>query len=117
MLGFETSGTLTLVVGHSKVPLADLIEFRQGTYKLDALPIRKLADSATTVDDRYTPGIVKREARKLETQAMYESWRKAYRELQRKRPGMSGVWYSKQIAKTDIAQGRDSETIRKRMKQ
>ncbi len=48
---------------------------------------------------------------------MYESWRKEYRELQRKRPGMSGKWYSKQIAKTEIAQGRNSETIRKRMKQ
>jgi len=116
MLCLETSGTLNLVVGNSKVPLAGLIEFHKGAYTLDAVSMRQLADSATTADERYTPRNARREARKLDTQAMYESWRKEYRALRRKRPGMSGVWYARQIAKMDIARNRNVETIRKRMK-
>lgn len=116
MLCLETSGTLTLVVGNSKVPLAEFIKFHKGEYTLDAAPIRRLADSATTGDDRYTPSNARREVRKLETQAMYESWRKEYRALRRERPGMSGVWYAQQIAKLEIAKHRSAETIRRRMK-
>ena len=116
MLSFEASGILTLVAGSSKVPLAEFIKFNKGAYSLDTVQVRRLADSATTADNRYTPSKARMEARKLDTQAMYESWRRAYRALQRKRPGMSNVWYSQQIAKMDIAQGRNAETIRKRMK-
>jgi len=116
MLCLEASGTLTLVVGSSKVPLAEFIEFQDGTYSLDAASIRRLADSATTADNRYTPSKARIEARKLDTQAMHESWRKEYRVWRRKRPGMSDVWYAQQIAKMDVAQNRDAETIRKQMK-
>ena len=116
MICLETSGTLNLVVGNSKVPLAEFIEFHKGAYTLDVLSIRQLVDSATTADERYTPSNARREARKLDTQAMYESWRKEYRALRRKRPGMSGVWYARQIARMDIARNRNVETIRKRMK-
>jgi hypothetical protein len=115
-LCLEASNTLMLIAGSSRVPLIEFIEFHKGAYTLDAVQIRRLADSATTADDRYTPSNARREARKLDTKAMYESWRKAYRELQKKRPGKSGVWYSQQIAKSDVAQGRDAETIRKHMK-
>ena len=52
MLCLETSGTLTLVVGNTKVPLADFIKFKEGAFTLNAVPIRRLADSATTGDDR-----------------------------------------------------------------
>ena len=37
-------------------------------------------------------------------------------DLRKQRPNMSDVWYSQQIAKQDIAAGRDAETIRKHMK-
>jgi len=116
MLCLETSGTLNLVVEKSRVPLAELIEFHDGAYSLDAAPIRRLVDAATTADNRYTPSNARIEARKLKTQAMYEEWRKAYRALRKRRPGMSDAWCSQQIATMDIAQGRNSETIRKRMK-
>lgn len=114
MLCLETSG-LNLIIGNSKVPLAEVIEFHNGVYTLDAVSIRKLADSATTADERYTPSNARQEVRKLDTQAMYESWRKALRRLQSDRPGMSKVWYSQQIAKMDIAKNHSAETIRKRM--
>jgi hypothetical protein len=116
MLCLEVSGTLTLIAGGSKIPLAECIEFQEGAYVLDDVQIRQLVDSATTADIRYTPSITRREAGKLDTQAMYESWQKEYRKLKREKSGKSDVWYSLQIAKMDIAQGRDAETIRKHMK-
>jgi hypothetical protein len=81
-----------------------------------AVSYPELVDSTTTADHRYTPSNAKRAARKLDTQTMYESWRKAYRSLLKKRPNMSGVWYSQQIAKQHIAAGRNAETVRKQMK-
>jgi len=98
------------------VPLADLIGYRDSIYALDGALVRQLVDTATTADHRYTPSNARRAARKLDTQAMYESWQKEYRALKKKSRNMSDVWYSQQIAKMDIAQGRDAETIRKHMK-
>ena len=116
MLCLQANGVLALVAGNNPVPLAEFIEYHDGQYSLDRAMIRQLVDTATTVDSRYTPSNVMREARKLETQAMYESWKMAYRNLRKKRKNMSDVWYSRQIAKMDIARRRDAETIRKHMK-
>jgi chromatin remodeling complex protein RSC6 len=73
------------------------------------------ATTATT-GNRYTPNNARREARKLDTEAKYASWQKAYRRLLKNRPNMSDVWYSQQIAKMDIAKGSSPETIRKNMR-
>ena len=117
MLCLQANGALALVAGSSSLPLAEMIEYRDGAYSLDAVMIRQLVDAATTADSRYTPSITRREASKLETQAMYASWQKAYRELYKKHKSknMSEVWYSQQIAKMDIAKGRDASTIKKHM--
>jgi hypothetical protein len=116
MLCLEADGVLSLIAGGSRLPLTELIEYHAGAYSLDAVMIRQLVDSATTADNRYTPGNAKREARKLDTQAMYESWQKEYRALKKKHPNMSDVWYSQKIAKMEIAKGKSAETIRKNMK-
>jgi len=116
MLCLQVNGALVLVIGSSKVPVAELVEFTKGNYSLDGAMIRRLVDSTTTADIRYTPSNARREARKLDTQAIYESWRKAYRNLKKKHPGMSNVWCSRKIAKMDIALGRNAETVRKQMK-
>ncbi|MDD4073115.1 MAG: hypothetical protein PHY78_12210 [Desulfobacterales bacterium] len=116
MLCLQGNGVLVLVAGSNMVPLAELIKYHDGAYSLDGAMIRRLVDAATTADNRYTPSNAKREVRKLDTQAMYESWKKAYRNLRKKRRDMSDVWYSQQIARTDVAHGRDAETIRKHMK-
>jgi hypothetical protein len=116
MLCLQVNGALVLVAGSNTVLLAELIEYHDNQYSLDRAMIRRLVDASTTADNRYTPSNAKREARKLDTQAMYEGWRKAYRNLRKKRRNMSDVWYSQQIAKMDIAHGRKSETIRKKMK-
>jgi hypothetical protein len=116
MLCLQANGGLTLVVGGNRVPLAELIAFCDGQYSLDGAMIRRMVDAATTADNRYTPSQIKREARKLETQEMYASWQKEYRELKRSNPGKTDSWCAQKIAKMDIAKKRDSETIRKNMK-
>ena len=72
-------------------------------------------DAASTADPRHTPSTAKREARKIDTQARYASWKKAYKALRKKHPGKSDVWYSQQIAKTAIAKGLSASTIKKNM--
>lgn len=116
MLCLKADGVLALIAGSNAVPLAESIRYHDGAYLLDGAMIRQLVDSATTADDRYTPGNARREVGKLDTQARYESWQRAYRELRRKQPDMTDVWCSQKIAKMDIAQGRNAETIRKHMK-
>ena len=116
MLCLQASDSLELVAGGNKLPLIDLIEYRDGAYSLDSLLVRQLVDAATTADNRYTPSNAKQEARKLVTQAMYKTWQKEYRSLIKTRPNQSDVWYSQQIAKNKtIANGRSAGTIKKHM--
>jgi hypothetical protein len=116
MLCLRAKGDLTLVAGNNGMPLPELVGFRDDEYSVDVAMVRQLVNSATTADPRYTPSNARREARKLDTQARYECWRKAYRELKKRRPKMSDVWYSQQIAKGEIADGHSADTIRKHMK-
>jgi len=76
MLCLDASGVLTLVIGTNKVPLVDLVDFHEGQFSLDEAMIRRMVDAETTADPRHTPTIVKREARKLGTQTIYEGWQK-----------------------------------------
>ena len=74
--------------------------------------------SNASTDKTYVPSNVKREAGKLKTQKMYQTWRKKYRELVKihGHRNLKDKWYSLQIEKMDIANGRDWDTIRKNMK-
>lgn len=116
MLCLQTSGSMVLVAGDNKLPLIDVIEYRDGVYLLDDALVMQLVDAAITADSRYTPNNAKREVRKLATQTMYEAWQKEYRNLKKLSPNNSDVWYSLQIGKRDIAKGRDASTIKKHMK-
>jgi hypothetical protein len=116
MLCLRADGELALVAGNNELPLSEFIGYGNGKYSLDQAAIRRQVDSATTADSRYTPSNAKREARKLDTQAMYESWQREYRRLKKSRPKMSDVWYSQQIAKLDVADDHSADTIRKHMK-
>jgi hypothetical protein len=116
MLSLRADGELALVAANNAVPLSELVGYRDGEYSVEGDMIRHLVDSATTADPHYTPSNARRETRKLDTQAMYEAWRKAYLDLKKKRRNMTDVWYSQQIAKMVIANRRRAETIRKHMK-
>jgi hypothetical protein len=113
MLCLQVDDFCMLTAGGNALPLADLVEFQDDVYSLNDEMISKMVDAVDTTDIRYTPSNPKREARKLDTQAMYESWQKEYRKLIKSKPNRSDVWYSQQIAKMEIAKGRDAETIRK----
>lgn len=64
----------------------------------------------------HTASTARRNAGKQRTQAKYEAWQKAYQTFKKDHPDMSGVWYSRQIARMDIGKGNSAETIRKHMK-
>ena len=115
ILCLRAQGPLALVVGAGAMPLADVVGFEDGSFTLDQAVIHQMVDAATTADPRHTPSTAKREARKIDTQAMYAAWQKAYRALQKKHPDKSDVWHSQQIAKTAIAQSRNASTIKKHM--
>jgi hypothetical protein len=116
MLCLRANRELELVAGNHAVPLAELVSYGLEGYCVDGAAIRQLVDTATTGDSSYTPSNARREAHKLDTQALYEGWRKEYRELKKSRPEMSDVWYAQQIAKKSIGKDRSAETIRKHMK-
>ena len=115
MLCLRVHGHLALVAGTNAIPLADVIGFENGSFTVDQTVIHQMVDAATSADPRHTPSTAKRESAKLDTQARYASWKKAYKALHKKRPNESDVWYSQQIAKTPIAQGRNASTIKKHM--
>ncbi|MFQ5637714.1 MAG: hypothetical protein ACE5IR_06925 [bacterium] len=106
---------VTLKASEHPLSLNEIVFLDGHQLKIDRAAILDLIDRPPT-SDRYIPSIARREARKLETQAIYKSWQKAYRTLKRKNSDKSDNWCALQIAKMDIAQGRGSETIRKNMK-
>ncbi len=116
MLCLKADGDLSLVADTNGVPLAECIGYGDGKYLVNAAMICQLVDASTSADNRYTQSIIRREARKLDTQAMYKTWQEAYLKLKKKRRNMSDVWYSQQIAKLPIAEGRNPSTIRRNMK-
>lgn len=81
----------------------------------DHAVIHQMVDAATTADLRHTPSTAKREARKIDTQAMYATWQKKYRAPRKTHPGKTDVWYSQQIAKVDKVHVRNPSTIKKHM--
>ncbi|MBI5815436.1 MAG: hypothetical protein HZB29_07480 [Nitrospinae bacterium] len=117
-LELDATKPVSLSASGYSLPLAYVVycDGKKPTINRDAilgLVDREAPDEAS---NSYQTSTERREARKLNTEAMYERWRKAYRELKIKRPGMSDVWCSQQIAKMDIANGSSPDTIRKNMK-
>jgi len=116
MLYLRADSGLSLVAGNAVLPLAEFVMFQKDIYALDAERVSRLVDSSTTADSRYTPSTSKREQGKEKTQAMYESWQAEYRRLKSLNPEKSDKWISLKIANSEVAKGKDSETIRKQMK-
>lgn len=108
---------LQIEINSHTAPLSELLYFDNLSLRFDMPRIEELLQSPSVQKGKtYQPDTSKREARRLATQAMHQDWKDAYLELKGTYPTKPNDWISKQIAKKDIAQGRDSETIRKNMK-
>ena len=108
---------LVLEINGIKTPLSDLLFIDDGVVAIDKARIDELVNTKRlTVGKAYVASTDKREAGKLATQAKYQDWQDEYISLQVKHPTKSKSWYSLQIAKLPMAQGADSETIRKHLK-
>jgi hypothetical protein len=111
------NGVALQVAGHD-IPLTDVLTFNKGNLAADKDELLCRADKPATPPSAsaYKSSTARREGRKLDTQKQYAAWQRFYKKLKRNHRGMSDVWYSRQIAKQDIANNRDAETIRKHMK-
>lgn len=115
MLSLRPAPSPELVAGNAAMPLPELFEFRRGVFSLNAAAVSRLVDSSTTGDARYTPNNARREARKLDTQALHRQWQTAYRALKRRHPDKSDSWCASRIAEKDASR-RSAGTVRKNMK-
>jgi hypothetical protein len=116
LLRLRCAEELLLEIGDKSIPLAELVAFDEDRFTLEQQFIQQAIDDSGTGDPRHTPSIIKRENRKLSTQARNERWRKEYRVLSKTHPGQSDKWISNQIANRPMGEGKSSETIRKNMK-
>lgn len=109
---------LAIEINRHLIPLADALYFSGGgELSVDDLRIKELLNSASRDPEKaYTPNVDKREARKLATKAMYQNWHDEYLKLVKEAPNKPDTFYAMKISKLSIAQGRDSGTIRKKMK-
>lgn len=117
-LKFDPAPPVALKVSGHAIPLSEVVNFEGNHPIIDGASIQGMVDlpPVSEAAGHLQSSTARREARKLNTQAMHERWQKAYRGLKKKHRDKSDVWRSLQIAKTDNPQGRSAETIRKHMK-
>jgi hypothetical protein len=109
--------TLLLEVNKHAIPIDEVLYFEDGHLFVDNNCIDDLLNrESLNQGKKYIPSTSKREDRKTKTQAMYQDWNDEYFHLQKSHPSKSKTWCSSQIAKMDISKGRDSETIRRNIK-
>ena len=116
MLKLRIEGELAFVTGTSALALSKVLFFRGGGFGLDGTGIRRWMDATATGKHPIPASRVRYESRKLDTHKTHQRLQKIYRALKREKPGMTDVWYSRQIARSGQGGGLSPETIRKRMK-
>ena len=108
---------LSLEINQYHIPINELLYFEDEQLIIDRFRVDELLERTPQSNNKsYQPSTDKRELAKLKTQEMYQDWKDAYIKLKKQKPNMGDVWYSKQIAKMDIAQGKAAGTIVKKMK-
>ena len=115
-LNLRFEGELALAAGSGRLALSEVLRFGEGGYRLGKTRIRRWMEASAAQEGPIKASQVRREARKLDTQERHKTLQKAYQTLKREKPGMSDVWYSQQIARSDLGGGLRPGTIRKNMK-
>ena len=116
MLSLRFEGELALTAGSGRLALSEVLRYGEGGYRLGETRIRRWMEASATQEGPIKASQVRREARKLDTQERHKTLQKAYRTLKREKPGMSDVWYARQIARSGLGGGLRPGTIRKNMK-
>jgi len=118
LLELSQGESVLLKSGEHPLHLSEVVYFDGGKIQIDHRAITRLIDLPPSSErpGRYQPSDARREARKLDTQALYEDWQKEYRKLKRAHPGWSDKRCALTISKMPIGKGKNSETIRKNMK-
>lgn len=118
LLEWVTGSPVSLQASGHSLPLIEAVYFQGKKLQVDKNAIIKIVDRPPPPETKsgYQPSDVRREARKLKTQARNKDWYKIYLQLKREHPEMSDNWCALQIAKMPIGKGFSSETIRKNMK-
>ena len=112
VVGLNLCSEARLIMNDTTLSLIELIGFSNGRLELDTTKITQLIDLGLAPAGK----VQKNELRKSKTQTRNENWNKEYQRLKRANSNKSDTWISQQIAKLPIADGKDSETIRKNMK-
>jgi len=111
------SSDISLEINSHTILVADLLYFENEKLVIDHDSINVLLNRKPLSQDKdYIPSTNKRDARKLETQTMYQDWNDEYLKLKAQNTNRSKSWCSGKIAKMAIAQDRDAGTIRRNLK-
>lgn len=120
-LALGTADELVLLVNGNAVLMSELFSASEGgaiEVNTDLIEQHKLAVTALPEVKREKALSTKRQRNQSETQNMYATWQKKYKELRKINPNKSRYTDNRvaiEIAKLPIAQGRSKDTIRKHM--
>ncbi len=107
---------LTLEINQHSIQIDELLYFENEKLVLDDARINDLLNrESLRKGKQYTPSTDKREARKLETQAMHQDWNDEYLRLKIQSPNGTKTSCAYKISKMDIAKDKSAGTIRKNL--
>jgi hypothetical protein len=114
---------LVLDLNQVQIPLTELLFVDNNKLTIDHARINAVLAVKQPVKAKdYQSNTNKLDQRKANTQAMYKSWQDAFEQLKVDNPKKPNQpkklkdWYAYQISKMDIAQGRDTATIKRSLK-
>ncbi|MBK6295508.1 MAG: hypothetical protein IPF55_15405 [Rhodoferax sp.] len=99
MLALRLQHELALTAGNSAIPLADLVNFEDGSFAVDAVMVRQMVDAAPLADPRHTPDDSQARGAQSGHPGHVCGLAKEYRKLPKAKPGNTENWYAKQIEK------------------
>ena len=105
---------VSLEINQNSIQIDELLYFENEELVLDYARINDLVNSEPlSKGKKYTPSTDKCEARKLETQAMYQDWNDEYLRLKKQSPNRTKTSCAYKISKMGIAKDKSAGTIRK----